>query len=215
SAFETTMWNLSPRTRLPLLQGVGLAWDAMAAQERLPTQLGHLLYGAVTALAYVALGRPRTGAIWPRRGALLRGALAGLFCGWLLGLLLDAQGQLTPLAGMMGGSSERLAWAVTLGVAVVAGLLFAWLYPRVTESTGAGLVRGSVYGFLWWVLGELTLLPLLGGQGLAWSVEAARTGFAGLIGYVLFGAGVALVYQWLDGLVRLLFSDVRIARDEE
>src|SRR5439155_2124428 len=91
----------------------------------------------------------------------------------------------------------------------------ALLYPRPADGAGAGLVRGTLYGVFWWVAGGLTILPLVGGSGLAWSLEAARAGFPLLIGYALFGAGMALVYQWLDGLVRGLFSDVVARRDEE
>jgi uncharacterized membrane protein YagU involved in acid resistance len=85
---------------------------------------------------------------------------------------------------------------------------FALLYPRPTDGAGAGLIRGTVYGFFWWVLAPLTLVPLFGGAELAWSLEEVQAVFATLPGYLLFGAAVALFYQWLGGLVNLLFSDI-------
>jgi len=108
---------------------------------------------------------------------------------------------------MMDEESRVLAWAITLGIGLLAGLGFALLYPQSTESGGAALIRGTVYGFLWWVVGALSLLPLLDDQRLAWSVSAARDGFASWPGYLLFGAAIALFYQWLEALVRLLFAD--------
>src|SRR5207248_612230 len=129
------------------------------------------LYGASTALAFVALRRGlRVGQLAPARGALLRGGLAGLVCGWLLGLLLDAQGQVLAFATMMTGESHRLAWLVVLGVGALAGIVYALLYPRPADGAGAGLVRGTLYGVFWWVAGGLTILPLAGGSGLAWSL---------------------------------------------
>ena len=54
----------------------------------------------------------------------------------------------------------------------------------------------------------LTLVPLFSGVGLAWSIEEVREVFVTLPGYLLFGSGVALVYQCLGAMVRLLFSQV-------
>jgi hypothetical protein len=70
-------WFLGPLTLLPLFTGRPLAWHLDAAQAQVPSLLGHLLYGAVTALALVGLhrfgghpgiGSPRrvcSGAPWP------------------------------------------------------------------------------------------------------------------------------------------------------
>jgi uncharacterized membrane protein YagU involved in acid resistance len=209
-AYGTFWWFLGPLTLLPLLLGRGLTWDVHAAQDAFPALLGHVLYGASTGLAFVLLQRDSPAGIgMPRasRGALLRGALAGLLGAWLLGEMLDAQDQLLALSAMMSPGSHAVAWLVTLLIGLLAGLGIAALYPRPIGSAGAGLIRGMVYGFFWWVVGALTLLPLLDGTGLAWSLSAARRGFATLPGYLLFGAAVALFYQWLDSLVWALFSD--------
>ena len=101
------------------------------------------------------------------------------------------------------------------GIGLLAGLGFALLYPQSTGSSGATLIRGMVYGFLWWVAGALTILPLLDGHKLAWSASAARDGFATWPGYLLFGAAVALSYHWLEALVRLLFADDVGSSDNE
>ena len=116
---------------------------------------------------------------------------------------------------MMDEESRLVAWGVTLAIGLLAGLGFALLFPRSTDSAGGGLIRGMVYGFFWWVAGALTLLPLLNGHGIAWSASAARDGFATWPGYLLFGAALALFYRWLEGLVRLLFSDHIGDPDEE
>jgi len=92
---------------------------------------------------------------------------------------------------------------------------FAALYPQLRDSSGPVLIRGTMYGFVWWVAAALTLTPLATGVGLAWSVEAARARFPALPGFLLAGAFLALVYRWVDGLGRLLFSDEIGVQDEE
>jgi uncharacterized membrane protein YagU involved in acid resistance len=217
-AYGSLWWFLGPLTLLPLFRGAGLAWDVHSAQDAFPALLGHVLYGAGTGLAFVFFEpERRTKALSTGfgRGALMRGALAGLLGAWLLGRVLDAQGQLLALSAMMNAESLTIAWLVTLLIGLLAGLGFAVLYPHPFDSAGAGLTRGMVYGFFWWVAGALTLLPLLEGAGLAWSLDAARQGFATLPGYLLFGSVMALAYQWLDALVRGLFSDAPGRYDDE
>ena len=210
-------WFLGPLTLMPLLLLGFVAWDVHSAQEAFPSFLGYVIYGAITGLALNALlqkhrmQRSKLGI-----GALLRGALAGLVGAWLLAMLLDAQGRLLAFSAPVAGeTSHRVAWLVTALIGLLVGVSYALIYPHPSEGTGPGLIRGTVYGFFWWVVGALTLLPLIGGAGLAWSLEAARAAFTTLPGYLLFGASLALSYQWLDGLVRLLFSDMIARSDEE
>jgi uncharacterized membrane protein YagU involved in acid resistance len=230
-------WFLGPLTLLPLVQGAGLMWDIYSVQELFPSLLGHLWYGAITALVFSALTfsfaigtrvnpRDEQDETSKRRerqletsqisaGVLLRGAVSGLLGAWLLGRLLDDQDQLLTFSQMMGAGSRQTAWLLLVMTGLLAGLGYASLYPSPKDSSGAGLVRGVVYGFLWWFAGALTLMPLMYEGRLAWSLNAARSGFAFLPGFVLFGAAVALLYQWLDGLVRALFSDITITHNHE
>ena len=205
-AYGMFWWFLGPLTLTPLLRVGTLVWDVHTAQELFPSLVGHILYGAGTALAFVFLRPQRQAEVHVSRGTLLRGMLAGLLAAVLLGAMLDSQGQLLALT-MMGEESRLVAWAITLGAGLLAGLGFALLYPQSTEGAGAALIRGLVYGFLWWIASALTLLPLLDSHRLAWTASAARDGFATWPGYLLFGAAVALFYRWFEALVRLLFAD--------
>ncbi|MGH9268580.1 MAG: hypothetical protein ACRD0D_10445, partial [Acidimicrobiales bacterium] len=218
-AYGAFWWFLGALTLLPLLLGQPLGWNPEAARRQLPSLFGHLLYGAVTALALVLLRRRRqgqAGRLRAGRGALVRGMLAGLAGAWLLGRALDAQDALTALSTMMDGRSRHVAWLGILVLGVLAGLGYALLYPKPVGAAGPTLIRGTAYGFVWWVTGALTLLPLIEGSGLAWSIEAVRTGFATLPGYLLFlGGSLAIFYHWLTALVRILFSDdIRDASEE-
>ena len=211
-------WYLGPLTLLPLLRGQGLTWDVNSAQAAFPVLLGLILYGATTGLVLVLLQWTRHSPViteYLGGSTLIRGLLAGLLAAGLLGAALDAQGQLLATTAPLSGGSNFAAWVVNLAVGLVAGGGFAVLYSNPPDGSGAGLIRGTAYGFFWWVAGALTLVPLLGGAGLNWSVEGIQPVFATLPGYLLFGAAVALFYQWLGALGRLLFSDFVPGGEEE
>jgi len=189
-------WFVGPLTLMPLLLAGFLAWDLHSAQEAFAGLLGHLLYGATTGLALAALRAQRRAlSLRVYGGAVARGALAGLIAVWLL----------------VSTTGVPVSWSSGLLV----GIIFALLYPIPHDGAGPGLIRGTVLGFVSWVAGPLSLMPLLAGGRLAWSLDDARTAFAALLGLLLLGALCAVWYRWLDGLVRLLFAEVRRSYEQE
>jgi hypothetical protein len=50
-------WFIGPLTLMPILLGGTFSWTPRAADAALPALVGHLLYGAVTAAAFLALER--------------------------------------------------------------------------------------------------------------------------------------------------------------
>ena len=111
-----------------------------------------------TALAFVVLHGPGDrgqARQLPGAGTLLRGLAAG-------GLAAAA------LAAVLGGRAPAVAAGAALGLAQ------ALLSPRSDQGIGAAVVRGQAYGFVAWLVGELTVLPMLADQGLRWSLLEAR-----------------------------------------
>ena len=212
-SYGTFWWFLGPLTLLPLLSGDGLAWDVGMARAAFPSLLGHVLYGAGTGLTLLlAQRRDRSEAAHLTVATLIRGALAGLISVWLLGLAFRMRDPLPSLNDLFTGAP---AWVVLLLLGLFAGTSFALLYPQPGRSTGVSLIRGTVYGFLGWIVVMLTLLPLLNAEGLNWSLSAAEAKFIALPGFLLFSAATAILYQWLDILVKLLFSDALPNRHDE
>jgi hypothetical protein len=168
--YGTVWWFLGSLTLLPLWLGQGLMWDIHAVQVAFPSLPGHLWYGAILAIALTQLrsagpgeansspdgATPHRQVGRTRAGILGRGALAGLLGAWLLGAMLDSQDQLRAFSAMMSMRSPQAAWLLILVTGVLAGVGYALLYPRPSDSAGAGLIRGTVYGFLWWIAGALT-----------------------------------------------------------
>ncbi len=204
-------WFLGPLSLRPLLEGRGLAWDVPSAQAGFEPLLGHLLFGATTALALLLIKRQ-----WPTRpsaGAAARGVLAGLLAASLVAVLLSEQGRLGSFSGISDSSSY--AWAAALAIGAAIGLLYSLAVPRPTNSSGTGLIRGGVFAFLLWIIIPRSLVPLVAGDGLAWSLVNTREDFASLIAYLLFGGAMALGYQWLGAIWRTLFADDRLEMDDE
>ena len=103
------------------------------------------------------------------------------------------------LAGVCGGIAAGLlhppqfGWGVHLGAMALLGVLFVLSLGDHIRSAGAGLIWGQAFGLLWWLLGGLTLLPLLFGHGLQWDVWAIEANFAALIADIIgFGAFLGL-----------------------
>ena len=214
-AYGSLWWFLGPLSSLPLILRGSVAWNVAAAQAAFPSLVGHLWYGAVTALTYAVLRR-REAPVTRLTGARLAlGGVAGLAGAWLFLRLVNGQVPWLITSGIVPPESHGLNGIVSVLAGVVAGAGFAVLYPCLRDSSGPVLIQGMMYGFACWVAGALTLAPIAAGMGLAWSVDAARARFPLLPGCLLAGAFLALVYRWVDGLARFLFADDVGAWDEE
>lgn len=132
----------------------------------------------------------------PVRRELLIGGGAGLVAGIVFALAL----QLQAMRDVVGpfGASMGVALAAELVLATVVGAGFGILFHYQPRGYAALTSGGLLYGLLWWLLGPLTLVPLLMGQ-TPWSIAAARTAFPSLIGLLLYGGimGLSFYALWL------------------
>ena len=56
---------------------------------------------------------------------------------------------------------------ITLLIGLVAGVGFGFLSRQLSDGPGTALIRGAIYGFILWLVIQLTLIPLVRGEGLA------------------------------------------------
>ena len=200
-------WLLGALTLLPLIVGDHIAWDLAAAQAALPSLFGHFAYGAATALSLSALRASRSPGRRPSAGALLRGASAGLLAAWLVSSLTNPDQRLAGASRMLMRHGQVLTWTSLAVMGVAAGMIYAALYQDVRNEAGPATIRGLVYGFVCWITIAVSAAPVLDGDGLAWSLGAVHVRFPTLPGYLLFGAAMAAIYGWLNGLAHALFAD--------
>ena len=127
------------------------------------------------------------------------GAYSGVAGGIIFGMMMGMMGML-PMVGMMAGSSSAaVGFLVHMGISTVIGAGFGVLLGATAHRMKPALGAGMAYGFAWWLLGPLTLMPLFMGMGLGanWSTGAMAQAMPSLMGHVLFGAVVGFTYHRL------------------
>ena len=131
------------------------------------------------------------------KGALGAGIVGGLAGGVVFGLLMAVWGMLPMVAKLVGSSSPAVGFLVHLGISAVIGAGYGLLVSDRVARPGPTLAAGLSYGVLWWVLGPLTLMPLLLGMGLGvhWNLGAAQQMLPSLYGHLLYGLALAVTYR--------------------
>jgi uncharacterized membrane protein YagU involved in acid resistance len=138
--------------------------------------------------------------------ALCGGGFAGIVGGWAFGKWMEQAGFFPLIAGIVGSNSAHVGAALHFAIAILIGASFGLLFQREIRGVGSSLGWGAAYGVLWWFLGPLTLLPLLEGARPDWSVAHAAGLFGSLVGHIVYGIIVGLLYAVVDDLWRWLFE---------
>lgn len=164
-------------------------------QDNFPALVGYLIcYGLPLGLALGIVGTIRNRASLKEFSfsrAIIGGGLAGL------------------AAGMAFHSLPMLP-------AVLIGASFGLLFQRDVLGYGSSMAWGMAYGIFWWFLGPLAVVPLWQRQPLDWSSGRAGELFGPLIGYIVYGLIVGLLYAVLDRLtVKFLTESDPIHREPE
>jgi uncharacterized membrane protein YagU involved in acid resistance len=212
--YALLLWLAGPAALFPLLDGVGEA-PAMGmldtARVHFPELVACLLcFGmplGVTLGIFGSLRPPPGQPPFSMPRALVVGGLAGIVGGWAFGKWM-AQVDFFPLiAGLVDSNSAMVGMTLHFGIAVVIGASFGLLFQRDVRGLGSCLGWGLAYGIFWWFLGPLTLLPILRGSQPDWSYQHGGTLFGSLVGHVIYGLLLGLVYAALDKLWVGFFYD--------
>ena len=128
------------------------------------------------------------------------GAIAGIAGGIVFGMMMGMMGMLPVIAGMVGSSSAIVGFAVHLVMSAMIGAGFGVVLGTLATTTSRGVATGAAYGMAWWVIGPLTVMPLMMGQGLgaAWTASAVMAAIPSLMGHVIYGVITGFVFQWLN-----------------
>ena len=209
AGFGFLLWVIGGLTVLPSLRGESLPWGLDAAHAAFPALMSSVLYGGAMGLLYHWLDvvhrvllsdevrEPGPGGGWGL-GAVARGTVAGLVGGGLFTLIMLQIGFLPSVARLVGSSSVVTGFIVHIAIAEIIGVTYALLFRRQAVDVGSALGWGVSYGLVWWVIGPITLVPVILGQMPAWTVEAATNAFPSLIGHIVYGAGLGITFQRLE-----------------
>jgi uncharacterized membrane protein YagU involved in acid resistance len=231
-AYGLFWWLLGSLTLIPLLSGQGLPWTVTMIQDMFPLLLGQIVgYGAVLGLGYYLLAwgiakimpaRAKSPPDLPVRRipvgqaiapplvqAIIIGGLGGLIGSWVFAQGIERAEFFPLVAGIMGSNSMAVAHFLHYLIGIIIGISFGVLFHRDIRGAGSGLIWGLNYGLVWWIIGPLTLLPLLLGGSMRpdWSLTAAQHRFSPLVAHMIYGPLVGLVFSLVDKCWRILFVD--------
>jgi uncharacterized membrane protein YagU involved in acid resistance len=211
-AYGIFWWFLGPLTLLPILHGSPPDWSYQQGGALFGSLVGHVIYGLLLGLVYAALDRLWVGFFYdsdpinrevegPGTRTLRSlgwGAAASLAGGLLFSVVMVATGVLPQIANLVGGSSPVLGFVVHMGISTLIGMSYGLLFAYEAPDAGSSVVWGMLYGLVWWFVGNLTLLPVLLGRPFVWTTEAAAAGLPSLIGHLIYGAALALMFLLLE-----------------
>ena len=101
---------------------------------------------------------------------------------------------------IVGSPTVAAGWAYHLFNSAVIGAIFCWLLGSRIHSFGSALGWGALYGFAWWILGGLILMPLfLGMPAFAPLVmpPMRMVAIGSLVGHLVYGLILGGVFAWL------------------
>jgi len=147
------------------------------------------------------------------------GIASGLVGGVVFGIMMQMMNAPTPDGGQMPMMamvakvvhSDRIAvgWLYYLFNSAVIGATFGWLLGSRSHRYSAGLGWGAAYGFAWWILGGLILMPLALGMPPFAPLQMAPmrpVAMGSLVGHLIYGVilggGVAMLKRGIPGLTR-------------
>jgi uncharacterized membrane protein YagU involved in acid resistance len=204
-------WVVVALTIVPLEQTDALAWSARLARARFDVFPGYLLFGALTVLLFCffaggarflfsdQLRHPDRLTAGPQRlRAAIRGVAAGIVGGLLFTIVLAQVGALGRISRLVGADSSVVGFLVHMAIAVFIGVTYALLFRRQSFDVRSGVGWGVAYGLMWWILGALTLLPVLLGGEPQWSAAAAGRAVPSLIGHLAYGMGLGVTFYLLE-----------------
>ncbi len=190
-SFSFLLWLAGPAGILPKLMwntSMGMLDMARAHFAELVGYL--LLFGAPLGLVLGAFSTKKPAAHSDARPfslsrALAAGGVAGIVGGWAFGQWME---------------KAHL-------FAVIIGATFGLLFQRDVRGYGSSAGWGLAYGIFWWFLGPLTLKSLLHAQKPDWSLAHGQELFGSLIGHIVYGLIVGIIYAALDKLWVGFFID--------
>ena len=190
---------------LPMVLGFG---RSPGNPSLLPRDYGPGLVGVLALVWLVSVSHRRARS----QGApMWAGSIAGLVTGLIVGSLQARQGMMAIDATELSPGAGT-AFTVTVLGSVVVGSLLRYRPHRLP----ALMTTGVLAGLLWWALEWLTVLPVLAGHRVTWSLTDAQAAFGFLVGSMIQGGATAVLVH-LAGLgLRSRISaaaDVAVAPD--
>jgi len=133
-----------------------------------------------------------TRTVSPARAAT-SGAIAGLGGGLVFGMMMAMMGML-PMVGMLVRQENAvIGFIVHMFISAVIGSIYGIVASRLPHTYLVGVVAGTVNGVVWWILGALTMMPILLGMNQMVFV-IGEPQWISLMGHIVFGVVTGLIF---------------------
>ena len=136
--------------------------------------------------------------------SIVNGVYGGLAGGLVFGMIMAMMGMLPMIGKMIGQPNAAAGFVLHMVNSAIIGAGFALVVNRLRRigprSRTGELGRGVAYGAVWWLLGPLTLMPLVMGMGFGvnWNLTAATAMLPSLMGHAIYGAILGVTYGALQ-----------------
>ena len=126
-----------------------------------------------------------------------QGMMGGVMGGVVFGAMMGAMGMLPMIGNMVGQPNAVVGFLVHMMMSAGIGAGYGLVLGSFASSNGKALVSGFAYGVFWWLLGPLTMMPLMMGMGFGvnWNMTAAAGMMPSLMGHIVFGLVLGFVYS--------------------
>jgi len=209
-ALAMLAWLAIPAGILPFLRNTNSMGELRGAQEHFPALVAYLvclgmpvgtLFGTANYL------RNNSSVRFAKGRATVAGVLSGLIGGFIFNRWMSSGDFFPLLEGLSSGHSRLWMMSMQFVIAIVMALIFGLLFQRDVRGLGSSMGWGVGYAVLWWFLGPMTLWPLLAGTNLDWSAENGSDLFGALVGHILYGLILGVVYAITDKAWLRLFVE--------
>lgn len=197
------VWLLIPAGIIPLLKGTPRsAAMLLGARARFPELVAILVrLGMPVGITLGIFGAIRLRGTkrkfnWGR--AIVVGGVAGTLSGLVYSRWMY-EGEFYPLLSGLGELRSRAeVVALHFLVALLIGTLFGLLFQTDVRGLGSSMGWGLGFGIFWWFIGPLTIFPLRSGTGLDWSADHGTELFGSLVGHIIYGLILGIIYAAID-----------------
>lgn len=136
--------------------------------------------------------------------------VAGLIGGLVFGMMMHMMTAPTPDGGQMpimamigqivGSPTVGVGWVYHLFNSALIGAIFGWFFGDRLQGFASALGWGAAYGFVWWILGGLLLMPILLGMppfAPLMMPPMRMMAMGSLVGHLMFGLILGGTFAWL------------------
>lgn len=203
-AYSLLVWLVDPAGLFAVMAGTTEMGMLDAARTHFPALVGYQICFGMPLGVTLGVVRGLESQPGMRRfslpRALIVGGIAGLMGGWAFGRWMWNVNFFPLLAAVVNSTSSGVGITLHLLVAMIIGATFGLLFQGDARGYGSSLGWGLGYSLFWWFLGPLTLLPLFQGEPIDWSSTHGAKLFGSLVGHVVYGMLIGLIYAMLDRL---------------